>query len=613
MCGITGWIDWVADLTQQGAVLEAMTATLANRGPDATGLFLTPRAALGHRRLTVVDPEGGAQPMTRRAGDRAYTIVYNGELYNTSDLRQELEQQGHAFTTRSDTEVLLRAFIEWGPDCTAKLNGIFAFAIWDEAEQRLFLARDRMGVKPLFYAQRGSAFLFGSELKALLASPLVEPVLDDEGLMEVFALGPSRTPGHGVYKGVHEVRTGRWLIHDRSGTRHHQYWALRSQPHTDDLPTTVETVRTLLTDAVQRQLVSDVPIGTLLSGGLDSSVITAIAARSFAAEGRELHTWSIDYRDNDRHFKPSEFQPNPDAPWIERVAGYLGTRHHNVLVDTPDLVESLRAATLGRDLPGMADVDSSLFLFCREIKQEFTVVLSGECADEIFGGYPWFHRPEALGSGSFPWIRMTRERTALLAPALRERLQTEEYVAERYQQTIAEVPQLDGEDPLEARRREMFYLNLNWFMATLLDRKDRMSMAAGLEARVPFCDHRIVEYVWNIPWAMKMAGDREKGIVRLAMQGLLPDDVLFRKKSPYPKTHNPNYYQAVRAAVLEVLADTGSPIHQVIDADAVRFLARGEAPASGVPFFGQLMSLPQLFAWLLQVDTWLREYRVRLA
>jgi len=613
MCGITGWVDWNNDLTHARPTIEAMTATLARRGPDADGVWLSPRAALGHRRLVVVDPVGGAQPMTRRHENRIYTMVYNGELYNTSDLRQDLEALGHTFRSWSDTEVLLVSFIQWGPACVEKLNGIFAFAIWSEADQRLFLARDRMGVKPFFFAQRGSAFLFGSELKALLAHPLVEPEVDSAGLSEILFLGPSRTPGHGVFKGIHELRPGHWLMHDRNGTRTHQYWALKSQPHNDDLDRTTETVRSLVIDAVQRQLVSDVPIGTLLSGGLDSSVISSVAAEAFRQEGRgPLHTWSIDYHDNDRHFKASGFQPDADAPWIRRVSGVLGTEHHDVVIDTPELVDSLIEAMRARDLPGMADVDSSLYLFCKEIKAQFTVVLSGECADEIFGGYPWFHSEEVLAAGTFPWVRMLPERAALLVPEVRARVRAEEYIAERYHQTLAEVPALPGEEPLEARRREMFYLNLNWFMATLLDRKDRMSMAANLEARVPFCDHRIVEYVWNIPWAMKMVDNREKGILRRAMRGILPDDVLYRKKSPYPKTHNPAYFQAVRSGLLEIFSDPGAPIHGVFDAQAVRTLAAHDAPASGMPFFGQLMGLPQLFAYLIQLNAWLQEYNVRL-
>lgn len=613
MCGITGWIDWNVDLTRQRAVLEEMTATLTARGPDASGIHLSRHAALGHRRLTIIDPAGGAQPMTRRYGERTYTIVYNGELYNTAEVRQDLEARGHTFLSRSDTEVLLVAYIEWGPDCVDRLNGIFAFGVWEEHAQRLFLARDRMGVKPLFYARRGDALLFGSELKSLLAHPFVQPVVDEEGLSEVLFLGPSRTPGHGVYRGVEELRPGHWLLYDRTGSRIHQYWALKSRPHTDDLATTVETVRHLVTDAVRRQLVSDVPIGTLLSGGLDSSIITALAARHFAAEGKELTVYTIDYRDNDQFFQASDFQPNSDSPWARRIAEHLGVRQRVVEFDTPELVQSLITATKARDLPGMADVDSSLYLFCREIKRELTVVLSGECADEVFGGYPWFHNQELLGSGSFPWIRMLSHRAALLNPALQSRLRPEEYVTERYRQTVAEVPMLDGEDPLEAQRRVMFYLNLNWFMATLLDRKDRMSMAAGLEARVPFCDHRIVEYVWNIPWAMKTVDGREKGILRRAMQGVLPDDVLYRKKSPYPKTHNPAYLAAVRAWVEEILADPVSPLHQIVDARAVRALAAQDAPASGTPFFGQLMGVPQLFAYLGQINTWMKEYGVTLA
>lgn len=614
MCGITGWIDWDRDLTRHRPTLEAMTATLANRGPDACGIHLTPQAGLGHRRLTVVDPEGGAQPMTRRLGDRSFTIVYNGELYNTPEVRQELEALGHTFMTRSDTEVLLMAFIEWGADCLARLNGIFAFAVWDEANQRLFMARDRMGVKPLFFAHRDRAFLFGSELKALLANPLVQPELDAEGLSEVFFLGPSRTPGHGVFKGVEELRPGYFLWHDRSGTRTSRYWQVESKTHEDDLDTTVEKVRDLVVDAIHRQLVSDVPIATLLSGGLDSSVISAVAAGAFADEGRApLHTWSIDYRDNDIHFKASAFQPNADAPFIRRMSDFLGTVHHDIVIDTPELVQALATAAKARDLPGMADVDASLYLFCREIKKDVTVVLSGECADEIFGGYPWFHREEALNSRIFPWLRMVEERADLLHPELRGQLNARSYIERRYRETLEEMPRLPGEDPLEERRREMFYLNLHWFMATLLDRKDRMSMAAGLEARVPFCDHRIVEYVWNVPWAMKACDDREKGLLRRAMRGILPEDILYRKKSPYPKTHNPAYTRAVRSWLLQLLDDSSSPLHQMIDVPAIRKLAQADAPASGLPFFGQLMGLPQLFAYLCQMDVWMRTFKVSLA
>jgi asparagine synthase (glutamine-hydrolysing) len=614
MCGITGWIDWEKDLSREQSTLEAMTGRLEKRGPDAVGYWLTPRVAFGHRRLVVVDPAGGQQPMIRQRGGFRYTLIYNGELYNTEDLRRELLTRGWHFQSHSDTEVLLTAYMEWGRDCVRRLNGIFAFVIWDEREQALFLARDRMGVKPLFFAQRGSAFLFGSELKALLAHPDVRPVLRREGLAEIFVMGPARTPGHGVFHDVWEVLPGVHLTVTREDVRQERYWQLESKPHTDDAEGTAAKVRQLLVDSIQRQLVADVPVATLLSGGLDSSAITAIAADTYKKEGRgTLDSYSIDYVDNHLHFKANAFQPNEDAPYVQLVSEFLGTRHRGFFFDTPDLVEALRTATYARDLPGMADVDASLYLFCREIKKETTVVLSGECADEVFGGYPWFYREEALQAGTFPWMRATHERASWLSPELKEWVRPEEYVAQRYQETLDQVPRLPGEDPLEERRREMFYLNITWFMSTLLDRKDRMSMYASLEARVPFCDHRLVEYVWNIPWAIKTYGNQEKGILRKALQGILPDEVLHRKKSPYPKTHNPAYAEATRSWLLQVLDDTSSPLLQLIDVPTIRRIAASDAHASGIPFFGQLMSTPQLFAYLAQMDLWLREYNVTIA
>lgn len=500
MCGIAGWIDFQANLNLQGPILEAMTQTLANRGPDAAGIWLSNHAALGHRRLVVVDPKGGQQPMIRRQGNNIYVIVYNGELYNTPELRRELEARGHTFQSHSDTEALLASFIEWGQLCVDRFNGIYAFGIWDETKQSLFLARDRMGVKPLFYSERGSSLLFGSELKTLLAHPLVKPEVDSDGLAEVMVLGPSRTPGQGVFRGVKEVRPGNCLVYDRKGIRISRYWSLASKPHEDDLDTTTEKIRELVVDAIKRQLVADVPVSTFLSGGLDSSAITAVAAEHFRQKGLgNLHTFSVDFEGNDRYFKASEFQPNSDAQWVARMSDHFNTCHHYVNLDTCQQMLALDNAMRARDLPGMADVDSSLYLFCREIKKEATVALSGECADEVFGGYPWFHSQEALTSGSFPWLRSLDQRLRLYSPEVNGRIRPVEYVYQRYQETLAEVPRLPGEEPLEARRREMFYLNINWFMQALLDRKDRMSMLTGLEVRVPFCDHRIVEYVWNIP------------------------------------------------------------------------------------------------------------------
>ncbi|MFC4077206.1 asparagine synthase (glutamine-hydrolyzing) [Salinithrix halophila] len=614
MCGISGWIDWERDVSQKRSVLEQMNKELICRGPDAEGFWLSRRAGLSHRRLIVIDPEGGVQPMVRRLHDRNRIITYNGEIYNMDELNRELTSRGHVMRTRSDTELILAAYDEWGEDAPRHLNGIFAFAIWDEVEESLFIARDRIGVKPLFYTRRGQSLLFASELKSLLAHPEIEPVLDEEGLAEVLVMSPSRTPGHGVFKGVEELRAGCWLKATRDRMAIRSYWNLESQPHEDDFETTVERVRELFQDAVRRQLVSDVPVGTMLSGGLDSSAISACAASHFRDNGMgPLDTFSVDYKENDRFFKANEFQPDPDAPWIRRMSSHLGSRHHDVVIEQRELVDALDAALRARDLPGMADVDASLLLFCQAIKQDATVVLSGECADEVFGGYPWFHRPEMVHAQTFPWSRYIRERIQFYSPEVESRILGEEYVGDRYREALAEVPRLVGEDPVEARIREIFYLNLTRWMPTLLDRKDRMSMAVGLEVRVPFCDHHLVEYVWNIPWSMKAVDGREKGLLRRAMAGVLPDDVLQRKKSPYPKTHNPAYLEAVRNKALAIL-DTGtSPVLQLLDTDALRNFAARDLEKVNLPWFGQLMNVPQLFAWVVQLDLWMREYKVRLA
>ncbi|MFV9511049.1 asparagine synthase (glutamine-hydrolyzing) [Tepidibacillus sp. LV47] len=612
MCGITGWIDWERNLSNHRETISQMGETMKHRGPDASGVWVGKHAALAHTRLIVIDPEGGKQPMIRQYGDHKYVITYNGELYNTEELREELELRGHRFFSYSDTEVLLISYIEWGEQCVDRLNGIFAFGVWDEKKQRLFLARDRLGVKPLFYTYDQHKLLYASEIKALLAHPEVVPILDKEGLSEVFALGPSRTPGHGVFHGIYELRPGHSLVYDQNGVKIRQYWNVESKPHFDDLKTTLTKVRELIFDAVKRQLVSDVPLFTFLSGGLDSSLISAIAANIYKEKGEQLDTYSIDYEGNEKYFKVSEFQPNSDTPYIRQMSEFIGSRHHYVEINTLDLVESLKDAVIARDLPGMADVDSSLLLFSRKIKKEATVGLSGECADEIFGGYPWFYRNDDLLSNTFPWLRSIAERENILAKEVRYELRLKDYLSERYQQTLDEVPKLHGESPLQSRMRELFYLNMTWFMQTLLERKDRMTMATGLEVRVPYADHRLVEYLWNVPWEMKNLENREKGLLRKALKGVLPEEILMRKKSPYPKTHNPEYTAAVSKVMLEILHDPTSPILLFIDKEKVEEIANSGGKSFQLPWFGQLMTGPQLLAYLVQVDFWLRHYHITI-
>lgn len=613
MCGITGWIDWTANLLQESESLEKMTDTLAPRGPDASGTWITTHCALGHRRLSVMDPANGAQPMVRESGDDTYVIVYNGELYNAPELKKELEQQGRRFTTTCDTEVLLNAYMEWGKACLERFNGIFAFAIWNSKEENLFLARDRIGVKPLFISRLNNLFLFGSEPKAILAHPAVPADVGPEGVAEIFMNGPARTPGQGVYKHLSELLPGQCMTVDRSGVQLRTYWRLGNKPHTDNAEQTAEHVRWLLEDTVHRQLASDVPVGTLLSGGLDSSALTAIAAAFYKKQGLgAIDTFSVDFTDNDKHFQAHAFQPNSDAPFIRVMSDYLSTRHTYIEFDTPELTSALNAAVEARDLPGMADVDSSLYLFCREIKKGVTVAISGEAADEIFGGYPWFHREEALTANTFPWALSAAMRANLLSPDVASWIKPLDYVGDRYRDAVAEVPQQDGDTPQQQQMRRMSYLNITRFMPTLLDRKDRMSMAVGLEVRVPFCDHRLVDYVYNIPWELKTAGDREKGILRRALKGILPDEVLSRKKSPYPKTHHPSYLHTVRTRLAAILDNPASPLLPLIHVPHVRKLMESADASSNAPWFGQLMSGPQLFAYFIQINHWLEQYRISI-
>lgn len=613
MCGIAGWVNFQQSLFQKTEIMEDMIDTLSKRGPDDTNIWGKSHVLFGHKRLVVIDPEGGRQPMTKMKADKAYTICYNGELYNTEDIRKELLKKGYTFRGHSDTEVLLTSYMEWKEECVHHLNGIYAFAVWDSNEEKLFLARDRLGVKPLFYYEKDGDFLFASEIKALLANPAIDALIDEEGLQEIFALGPSKSPGSGVFKGIKELRPAHALSFHREGLKIWRYWNVESKPHEDSFEETVEKVRVLLTDAVTRQLVSDVPLCTFLSGGLDSSAIAAIASKAFQQEGKgRLHTYSIDYEGNSEYFQKNDFQPNTDAYWIHIMTDAFQTVHHECIMSQDDLVAYLEEAVEVRDLPGMADVDSSLLWFCRQIKKDFVVSLSGECADEIFGGYPWFYRPDELAREGFPWIRSLEERVKLLNDAWRDRLNLQQYALEQYEKTVSEMPPLDGEGETEKKHRQLFYLNMIWFMATLLDRKDRMSMGASLEVRVPFADHRLVEYVWNIPWKWKRYGNREKGLLRKSLEDILPEEVVYRKKSPYPKTHHPQYTKLVKEGLEQVLERKDTVLYELFDKQALVDLVETYGASFKRPWFGQLMTGPQLLAYLWQIDMWFEKYRINL-
>lgn len=608
MCGIGGFVDYERDARRGGPILHGMKRTLTPRGPDAEGTYFDEDAALVHRRLIVIDPEGGKQPM--HSPDRNTIIIYNGELYNTSELRTELMSRGHEFVGHSDTEVLLHAYLEWKTDAFSRLNGIFAFAIWEKRERRLTLCRDRLGVKPLFFAPIRNGLTFGSTIDTVLCHPEIEPALDEDGLRTLLLLGPACPPESGVFRQIKSLLPGHFAVLTPENFTDHVYWQLEAHEHEDDLPTTIERTHTLICDAARRQLVSDVPLACFLSGGLDSSILSMLAAKDYAARGETLHTWSVDYRDNDKYFTKSIFQSNSDDSYIDQMVDFLGTHHHRVVLEPEALCAALLPATDARALPGMADVDSSLLLFCAAVKRGGTTVcLSGECADELFGGYPWYHREEILFEDTFPWSRSVGLRLGLLTPdAVRN---GEEFVRQHYRDTCDRAPKLSSDDKKAARMREMFVLNLDWFMATLLDRKDRMSMYSGLEVRVPFCDHRIVEYAYNMPWDFKSLEGREKGIVRRAFANELPKEIVYRKKSPYPKTFHPVYTRLCADYVCRIFEDNTSVAASLFNRNAVqKLMQRPESLAE--PWFGQLMRTPQIFAYIIQLDRWFRHYHVKI-
>lgn len=616
MCGITGFYNYKASYMSNepywGNVIDSMMKKILHRGPDDNGTMHYDKCFLAHTRLSIIDLKTGHQPMAK--GNAC--IVYNGEVYNLQELIRDLKYKGHSFDTTSDTEVLLECFLEYGPDFVSRLNGIFAIAIYDISHETLYLFRDHMGVKPLYYTTydnstyRGT-FIFASEMKSLFKFPGVSPHITRESFCEVFGTGPAKTSGKGVFANVREVLPASYLAVNKYGINTVKYWRLKSAPHYDSYEDTLEKISSLVSDAIKRQMVSDVPIAAFLSGGLDSSLVTSICARELKKRGQKINTFSFDFIKNNEYFTPSSFQPAEDRPYVEMMVKYTDSNHHFLECSTKTQADLLFDSVISRDLPTMADVDSSLLYFCSLVKDYNKVVLTGECADEIFGGYPWFHRDEFLhpaGGETFCFTPTLAPRKELLNKDFLDWINLDEYVKNAYETSVKEIDILPSDNETEANRRKISYINLRWFMQTLLDRMDRTSMYNGLEARVPFADYRIVEYVFNVPWSMKARNGVVKNLLREAAKDYLPDEILYRKKSPYPKTYNPEYEELLGNRLKDILHDAQSPLHFCVDKDKVlTFIDKNKD--YGKPWYGQLMAGPQMMAYLIQVNTWLSLYR----
>ncbi|MEU8680760.1 asparagine synthase (glutamine-hydrolyzing) [Streptomyces sp. NPDC048611] len=618
MCGIAGWVAFERDPGTKRSAVEAMTDTMTCRGPDAGGVWYGSHVALGHRRLAVIDLPGGVQPMTTEEdGEVAAVISYSGEVYNFAELRNRLRSAGHSFRTESDTEVVLRSYMEWGTDFTRHLTGMFAFALWDARSRELLLVRDRLGIKPLYYYPTPDGVLFGSEPKAILAHPEARARLTSAGLRELMTW--VNTPGHAIFDGMSQVRPGHLVRVSRENLAETAYWGLPARLHDDDLDTTVSRVHTLLQSAATGQTVADVPLCSLLSGGLDSSSVAALAAKALRPSGQPpLQCFSVG-------FAPSGHEAIPvsggsplidDAGYAAKLAGHIGAHHESIVLDAKLLSDrAARAAVLrARDLPqGLADMDTSLYLLFKAIRQRSTVALSGEGADELFGGYPWFHDEQATRAQTFPWMYTAgagaAQGPAFLDPALPERLSLDEYRADSYADAVAAVPVLPGEPEQDRRMRTVNHLFLTRFLPMLLERKDRMSMAVGLEVRVPFCDHSLVEYVFNVPWSMKSFDGREKSLLRAAMAADLPEPVLTRKKEPYPTIADPAYDQLLKGRLGDLMDDAGAPVRALMDEKTAAEAFTTVRKASPE----QLRFLRVGFESLIKINDWMRDYQVELA
>lgn len=616
MCGFCGYVNYEKDITDE-KVIEEMNNKLKKRGPNAQKIYINDNVAIGHARLSIIDVALGHQPMTKNFKENEYTIAYNGEMYNTKEIRDELISKGYTFSTNCDTEVVLTSYIEYGEKCVEYINGIFAFVIYDKNNKSLFLVRDRLGIKPLFYtiSSKGddTTLIFASEIKAILAHPDVEPILDKQGLMELIGLGPAHSPGKTYFKNILEIKPGYTGFYKDGFFDINKYWDLETKECRDSEETAIEEIHYLVNDAAKRQLVSDVGICSMLSGGLDSSILTKVAKDNID----DIVTFSIDFVGNDQDFKANSYQLTKDSDYVKIMKDFLNTNHKTIQIENTYLFDLLDESMISRDMPGMADIDSSMFAFCKKINENgFKVCLSGECSDEIFGGYPWFYKEHLASHNGFPWALSENLRDNLIKSDIFKDNEIREYVENARQETLKNVTHLNPNDEFENRFRNINYLTVKWFMNTLVERTDRMSMANSLEVRVPYADHRIFDYVYNLPAKMKLGLSKnnepvEKYLLRKAFENELPHDVVYRKKSPFPKTYDPKYLKLVEERMLNILDNKKSKIHEIINENYVRNLINIHGENLTENLFGQLMTYPQTLAFLIQIDKWLDLYNIK--
>ena len=602
MCGILCLYNKQRNVLEDCGKFNQMLHLLEHRGPDDSRTYFDSHVLLGHCRLSIIDLKGGKQPFEYTYQGKIYRIIFNGEIYNMNELKKHLIDLGFHFSSQSDSEVLLVCFIAYREKCLNMLDGIFSFVIY--YDDQIFACRDHLGVKPLYYYLKENDLIIASEIKAILMY-LGKCVVDKTGIKELLGLGPSLSPGKTLYKDISSLRPAHYLFYDGNDCIIDRYWCLQKKPHLKSYEETVQDVRYLVNQSIQRQLLSDVPISCMLSGGLDSSIITALSSQYV----NNISTYSIDYLDQEKYFKPYDYQLTRDSDYIDEMVERYHSHHNNVVLSQKNLIIFLKQSMIARDAPGMADIDSSFLLFCKEIKRHHKVVLSGECADEIFGGYPWFYKKELYSLDTFPWIRDIDQRLDLLNENIKK-LNIKDYVQNQYYQTLQEIDYLD-QSFYDTNKRKMIYLNIEWFMQTLLTRSDSQSMYNAVELRVPFASKNLIEYMYNVPWAYMYKDQQEKSVLRDAFKDFLPDDIYNRKKNPYPKTHSPFFLTYIKRLLLETLNDKNNILYQLFDIKKLKhFIEHSETIE--VPWFGQLMMGPQLLAYFYQIYVWGKIYHVEL-
>jgi len=588
-----------------------MSQALIHRGPDEQSFHYFPHGAFNQNFLLAGYIPGTfrheMQPITRNYKDNSYTLLFDGFISNPEEIAMDLEVYQVHTENMSLEELLLFSFLQHGTDFIKRIRGAFALAVFDQNHKTLYLFRDALGLRPLFYCHKANALIFASEIKALFQYPGIEPILTQEGLTELLALGPARKPGSAIFDGIFEVKPGHFVTFGRDIFLEEAYHHFERKEHTDNYDDTIDNITYLLNQSFDSLKSSVIPACCLLSGGLDSSIVTAKLAQN---QSTALATYSLEFDNSRQFFKSNAFQPSLDAPYVEEMVTHLGTKHTIYNCNNKNQFDYLKKSVIAHDLPAMADVDASYMCFCEKVGTQHKIVFTGECADEIFCGYPWYHNQEN-DCVTFPWTKDISPRLTLLRPDIISSLSMEECIQNAYETTCKEIS-LDGlHTPTESIHHKTFYLTIRYFMQTLINRGDRAAAINSMDGRMPFANQTLTEYLFNVPFTMQAKNGERKHLLREYANLLLPEEIRKRQKSPYPKTYDPGYEAMVNNELLNELRKSDCPLHAIIDKEKAENFCR-QVKDLGRPWYGQLMAGPQLVAYYLQILYWIEHYHINI-